>query len=240
MSDPVDPGDIDLNVAFGATSQFGATTGQSAPLAGWNPQDPTITETKQVATTANDVGDVTDAKEYDVTTETVQSYKAAQVAATDLPSDVGSMMAGNLVTKIVIKTSATDFVTMELTGHNHAVNAHSANSDHRKMDIDVELSSGFGAHNFLGATLGDNAAIESSEITFEVQHTDIVAGMTGSHFAGNNYQGHVTCTQTFRGTPTTPVDTTVWTVIPNKATAKKQTDYDTVTVTAERWIALDV
>ena len=227
-----DPGDIDLNLPYGSPSQFGTLTG-------WNSGDATITETKQVATTEDEYDDVTAAKEYDTKTEVTQPFKAAALTAPDLPEYCGDILGGKLVTKISIKTKATDFVEMELTGHNHAVNAHAANSDHRLLEHGITLDSGFGAKNFLGATLGDECTIESADLDIEINHDDILNGLTGNHFAGNNYHGHLTCTMVFRGVPTSFCDAS-WTVIPSKATGKKKNTYASITVKAEKWIALDV
>ena len=224
--------DTDNAVLFGTSSKFGTLTG-------WNPEDPTINETSQVARTTNGTADITDAKAYDTTTETTQGFTAASTTAPTVPATLGTLMGGKLVTKISIKTSATDYAKMDITGHNHASNPHESDGTKNTLTHGITLSSGFGAQNFLASTLGDACDVESSDVDITIQHRDIVTGANGNHYKGQNFQGLITCKQVFRGVPTTIADSS-WKIVSAKQTGEKKDDYVTFTVTAEKWVAMTV
>ena len=179
-------------ITLGTTSKFGSLTG-------WVPNSATITTTKDRAVALDGMGDEIASALHNSTTEYTQEFVAAAASAPTVPPTIGALVGSCILTSIQISTSASDFVKMTLTGHQHADNAH-ANTLRQKAH-GITLSSGFGAQDFLGGTAGENACVESSTITISVDHTDDVCGATGNHYAGNNHTGKIEASTTWIGTP---------------------------------------
>lgn len=183
-------------ITFGdADSIFGTQTG-------WNPGGSTVNVKKSRASTIGGMGNETDSKLYDETTDASQNFNAASDSAPTVPETAGALAGDYILTSISINTAATDFHKMTLAGHNHAVNAHADTLQQGAHGI--TLSSGFGAEDFMGGTAGDSASVESSSVTITVSHVDSIGGATGAHVVGDNYTGMITATVTWIGTPTTP------------------------------------
>ncbi len=218
----------DMGIQFGTSSQFGTLTN-------WAPQSPTITVAEQRANALGQYGDEVAYKLYDKRTDVSQEFVASNAAtAPTVPTNIGDLLGGNIVTGISISTSATDFVKMTLTGHNHdGTNAHT--NALRKVAHGISLSKAFGAIDFLGGTAGSAATVESSTCDISCQHEDIQTE-DGAHAAGQNYDARITATTTWHGVPTTPAGTG-WSVTSVETKPNPQGFLQT-TVTAEKALTL--
>ncbi|HPA41105.1 MAG TPA: hypothetical protein PKV69_03755, partial [Candidatus Hydrogenedentes bacterium] len=76
-----------------------------------------------------------------------QEAVLARQAAPTVPATIGKLYGNYDLTGINIATSATAMAKMDLTGHNHAENAHADTLQQAAHGI--TLSSGFGAQDFL-------------------------------------------------------------------------------------------
>jgi hypothetical protein len=216
----------DMGIQFGTGSQFGTLTG-------WAAQSPTITVAEQRANALGEAGDEVAFKLYDKRTDVSQEFVASNAAtAPTVPANIGDLLGGNIVTGISISTSATDFVKMTLTGHNHDANAHAAL---RKVEHGISLSKAFGAIDFLGGTAGSAATVESSTCDISCQHEDIQTE-DGAHAAGQNYDARIQVTVTWNGVPTT-VAASGWSVTSVETKPNPQGFLQT-TVTAEKALTL--
>jgi hypothetical protein len=213
------------SIKFGTQSVFGTMTG-------WAGDSPSINKRSQRANVLGETGDEVASKLYDEMTETSQQFTAATATAPTLPANIGAILASKVVTSISISTSATDFAKVTMTGHQHTSNPHTSV---RNVAHGITLRAGFGATDFLGATAGSDAAVESSTCNITCQHTDIQDG-NGDHLTGNNYDARITATVVWHGVPTTPA-AAGWDVT-SVETKETPTGYLQTTVTAEKALTL--
>jgi len=217
----------EATVGFGCTSIFGEQTG-------WNPQNYTKKTSKQRARSLGGTGNETGSKLYDEKTDASQNFEAATVTAPTVAEIIGALVGGYILTAINLVTSATAMATMALTGHNHGSNAHA--NTLMQAAHGVTLDSGFGAQDFLEGTAGDNAEVESGNLTIALQHRDKVGGNAGAHFIGQNYDCMMTATVTWIGTPSAVSDGT-WGVTESDETTGNTED-EKHTYTGTKSVAL--
>jgi hypothetical protein len=186
-------------IQFGSDKPFG-------DLTGWNYTSASVTTDKERATAADSIGNEVASRLYDEKISVTASLVAASASAPDVPTEIGAYLGAYILTSIQISTSRDGFVTMTLTGHNHAVNPHSGASGEKTVAHGITLASGFGALDFMEGTAGSNASVRSGTITIECQHTD-ETDASGDHLVGENYQPMLTAETEWVGVPTTPADT---------------------------------
>jgi hypothetical protein len=215
-------------ITFGATdTPFGAPTG-------WVAKGPAKAVTKDRANVLGPTGNEVASKLYNERTEYTQEFEPASASsAPTVPPTIGVLLDTMILTGISLATSATGFVTMTLTGHQHTTNTHANTLQQAAHGIAVSAS--FGAIDFLGATAGANASLESSSVEITCQHVD-VEGSAGEHLIGNNFDGRISVTQTWHGVPTTPVGTGWDTTSVN--TTENNTGFLQTATTAEKAVAL--
>jgi hypothetical protein len=215
-------------ITFGTTSLFGTVTG-------WEAGNSSISATLQRANALASKGnEVASALFGDATNATQEFATASGTVAPTIPATLGKLCGGYVLTGISITTSATDFVKMSLTGHNHTENAHADTLQQGAHSI--TLSSAFGAVDWFSNTLGDNACVDSSSISITCQHRDVNCGTDGDHFIGENYNGHISATVTYHGVPS-DLSSTGWDVTSTDTTGEN-TGFAKTTVTAEKAFAL--
>ena len=182
-------------ITFGAVDDpFGAPTG-------WNARGPAKNLQRDRANTLDALGNETASNLHNERTEYTQEFEAASATvAPTIPATLGALVGDCILTGISISTSGTGFVTMSLTGHQHTDNAHA--NTLQTVAHGVTLSKSFGAIDFMGATAGDNAALESSSCDITCQHIDITDS-DGDHLIGENYDARISYSATWHGVPTT-------------------------------------
>lgn len=188
----------DIAIQFAvASSPFGAPTG-------WVPSGPARVSIPTPRATANgNYGNEAASQTYGDILEYTQDFVAAQTTTPTIPPTIGILLDTVILTSISISTNQTDFVKMVLVGHNHTNNAH-ANSL-VQVAHGISISAGFGGIDFLGATAGSVAAVESSTLEISCGHEDVYNGDSSEHLAGNNHTAVMTASTVWHGVPTTAV-----------------------------------
>ena len=130
-----------------------------------------------------------------------------------------------VVTELTINMSAGEYVTIDITGHNHDENAHAAGEALGYADLSDFLPheateafnawDGFGVPDF-GITTGDNASPSSATVTFSMNHIDQI-DEDGDHLVGKNITPRCELSMDFVGVPT------------SNTPALLETDFDALT-----------
>jgi hypothetical protein len=122
---------------------------------------------------------------------------------------------------------------MTITGHKHELNDHE--DDLRRVAHEVTLSKAFGGVDLFGGTAGDNADVESSNITIACQHNDVMDA-DGDHLVGENFDARISGSVVWHGVPTTKA-AAGWDITTDP-TSEENTGFKKTTVTAEKPLAL--
>jgi hypothetical protein len=217
-----------------ASIQFGVSASPFGEPSGWVPRGPAISVVKDRANVLDGIGNEVASKLHNERTEVTQDFEPASASGSpQIPSSIGALLGSVVLTSISISTSATGFVTMTLTGHQHAENAHENNLN--QVNHSITLSKAFGAIDFFGGTAGSNADVESSSITIACQHID-VQNADGDQLVGENFDARISGSTTWHGVPTSNADGT-WSVT-NVETTENNTGFKQTTVTAEKPLTL--
>jgi len=165
-------------------------------LTGWAIQSSNSTDENKRATAPNNIGNVTQSELYDDTTNVTTTYKAAVKTAPAIPSSIGAVVNGILLTGIQISTDSEDFATMTLTGHVHVDGGHGTC---KSIAHGITLARGFGSSPF-GVTGGET--VRSSEVSISCEHLD-VPGENGHTVQGENYNPRIEITARVLGSGAT-------------------------------------
>lgn len=181
----------DMDIQWGSTSSFGS-------IAGFNPQTDNYSSGYQRASSDDGNGDESASKLFDRRIDRSQAFVGASATTVGtIPPIIGCICGSVLLTRIEIKTSGTNFPTLNLTGHQHATNPHA--NDRRQAAHGIVLSVAFGAQDFLGSTYdGDDVELVESTAVISIQHKD-EPGQFGEHAVGQNYKGMIEVTQEYLG-----------------------------------------
>lgn len=169
--------------------------------------------TKQVATAANDVGDVIASDTHGAMTSVSVEYvynstspmynsSSTNAAHKTLPRP-GTVLNGYMVTQVDVAYEATSRPKVTVTGHAHGANTH--NTDGAIFTPTLIVSGGFGCPGLFTNTDTDGSSAPKSE-TFSIscEHVEADDG-TGNHIAGANYGGKETYSSEWVGAPTLTV-----------------------------------
>jgi hypothetical protein len=213
---------------------FGAVDDPFGAPAGWVAKGPAKSVIKDRANVLGPKGNEAASKLHNERTEYTQEFEpASATVAPTVPPTIGVLLGDCILTGISLSTSGTGFVSMTLTGHQHADNAHANTLQQASHGVSVAKS--FGAVDFLGSTQGNAAALESSTCDITCQHVD-VEDDDGDHLVGENFDGRIAVSQTSHGVPTTPAGAG-WDVT-NVATTENNTGFLQTAVTAEKAVVL--
>lgn len=216
------------------TIQFGVSATPFGAPTGWVPKGPAISVVKDRANVLNGIGNEVASQLFNERTEVTQEFEPASASvAPTVPAQIGALLDEVILTGIAISTSATGFVSMTLTGHQHANNAHA--NTLQKAAHNISLTKSFGAQDFFGGTAGANADVESSSINITCQHID-VQNSDGNHLVGENFDGRISGTVTYHGVPSSNAGAG-WDVT-NVETAENNTGFKMTTITAEKPLTL--
>lgn len=150
----------------------------------------------------------------------------------------GDVQNSILITQLAINFAMGAYATVDITGHNHAANAHAAGLAIGYADVSAAIpaSAGFGVPTLAGVTLGDNATPLSLVITFSMTHIDR-EDEGGGHFVGKNITPIAELTYEFLGVPGTAQPITDW-ISDTYGGSDGNSDFDTYGVTAHRYFDL--
>lgn len=125
-------------------------------------------------------------------------------------TEFGNFQTVGVLTGLSISLSASGYVTVDLTGHQHDENAHEAGlaighadmSDFFPHEVGESFENwdGFGVPDF-GVTVGADASPASASVSFSMNHVDQM-GETGSHLVGKNLTPRAELSMDFVGIPT--------------------------------------
>ncbi|MCK5021154.1 MAG: hypothetical protein KAS32_29355, partial [Candidatus Peribacteraceae bacterium] len=139
------------------------------------------------------------------------------------------------ITSMSADTDKEAYTVINYTFHNHTNNAHAAGNEYAvPADMKAILTGAYGAYDFAGKASA-TVAIQSSNYTLEVTHTDD-DDHQGNHWVGTSTRGVETYNCQYSGniaTPTTPA--AGWTLI-ETAITDGNTVHDNSTQNAERLV----
>jgi hypothetical protein len=216
-------------VQFQADAPFGTPTD-------WARQPATATVEKQRANALDQHGTEVFSKLYDERTNYQQDFTAAVTGDPDIAGFadiIGALVGSAVATSITFTTQADQPVQCQLSGHQHAVNAHE--DDLRQVAHGINPGKSFGAVDFLGSTPGANASVFSSTATITCQHVDEL-DQNGDHFVGENFDARVEVVQDFVGVPATNA-AAGWDVT-NVETRTDNQGFEHTVVTAQKALVL--
>ena len=177
----------DKVISFGASEGFGA-------FAGWEAQSMSKPTSTKRAVALDDVGNEVADNTFDTRTDITCTYKCVNDTNT-IPDTIGAIINGYVLTGISIQTTAEDFATMTLTGHNHAENAHFSL---QCVAHGITLAKCFGCTDFSGDSAGTNDSPISSSCDITIEHAD-QNDFEGNHLVGENYHAKVEIKTTYAG-----------------------------------------
>jgi len=200
----------DATIALEATNIFGLPSGFNTTSSGIN-----VVETNVAVN--DEVGNVECQRNI---ADMINYSQSATYCGTNFVGDITTFLTqfGNaqtgtvtaVVTGISLSMSAQGYVTIDLTGHNHAENAHAAGLTLGYADVSDFLPheageafvawDGFGVPDF-GVTLGDNASPSGASVTFSMNHVDQM-DESGDHLVGKNITPRCELSMDFIGVPT--------------------------------------
>jgi hypothetical protein len=143
--------------------------------------------------------------------------QSASYCGSDFVADMGTFLTkfGDLqtigvVTGLTVNMTASGYVTIDITGHQHATNAHAAGLTLGYADVSdffphevgeaFEAWDGFGVPDF-GVTLGADSSFASASVTFSMNHVDQM-DEAGDHLVGKNITPRCELSADFVGVPT--------------------------------------
>lgn len=150
--------------------------------------------------------------------EDITSYsQSASYCGTEFITDLGTFLtqfgdvqSSKIVTGLTINMSASEYVTIDIEGHNHDENAHAAGLDVGYTDMSDFLPhetgeafdgwNGFGVPDF-GISVGDNASPSTATVTLAMNHVDQMDEQ-GDHLVGKNITPRAELSIDFSGIPT--------------------------------------
>ena len=188
-------------ITFGAISGWSVVPATDDAVPGASVQNNDTNVNSPRANTLGATGNEAAAKLHSERTDVTTNYKANTIGAVTIPVNIGDLINGLILTGISVQTTADDYCTMSLTGHNHTANAHSASPALRKVAHGISLAAGFGCTDFMGGTVGAVASPVSSGINISCQHKDEDAA-NGDHLVGENYDPRMEANTEWVGVPT--------------------------------------
>jgi len=197
----------------------------------------TETVFQSFATAFDGDGNYLCSEEYDTGINYANSAKYCGGAIPDIVTSLGIMLStfGVVVnskqpTKLDIGFEAGVQATLDVEGHQHDDNPHTALNTFDCSGI-IPALSGSGVPVLIVIT-GDADPVTAS-VSFEIEHID-KPGADGTHFEGQNMRCHVTLSVDYAGQPATVVSGDWLNVILVKSNPNDDTP--TASVTAEQWI----
>ena len=144
--------------------------------------------------------------------------QSASYCGADFMADIGTFLTQfgdfqtiGVVTGLTINMTASGYVTIDITGHQHAANAHSAGltlgyadvSDFLPHEVAEAFAAwdGFGIPSEYSITVGSNSSASSATVSFTMNHVDQM-DESGDHLVGKNITPRCELSMDFIGVPT--------------------------------------
>ena len=198
----------DASVALEATNLFGLP-------ASFNTTSSTTNVVETNVAVNDEVGNVECQRNISDITNYTQS---ASYCGSDFVGDMGTFLTKfgdvqtiGVVTGLSISLSASGYVTIDITGHQHAANAHSAGLTLGYADVsdffphetgEAFLAwDGFGIPDDYDITVGATSSASSASVSFSMNHVD-QADESGDHLVGKNITPRCELSMDFVGIPT--------------------------------------
>lgn len=221
----------EIAALFGTTGGFGTITGCALI------SDDPVTKSDR-ARAQGTAGDELASNLHNTMTEYTSTYEINNATNGVKALILGSVLNSRVITKIAIKTQASDKYNMvEISGHQHGTNPH-LNASMKQIAISGLVTADvvpYGAVDYLGGTVGAAAALTSGDITLECQHDD-KTGPDGNHVVGQNFDAMATANSDYVGIPTTAAGTG-WKVTSNGAPVSN-TDFQSTKVTGTQTVGV--
>jgi len=218
----------DKAVDFGAVDTFSLG-------AGFEPQSNNTPITKEVGRVLDENGDLAAQTTFGTKTEKSVSYK---YTGADLDADftlkLGEVVAGYHIDSISFKFASQEAVGIDITGHNHAENAHAVGAAGDFDGYELALTALIG-DAMAGWGVPANLPMANSDtdcdcigvsLNYALTHKDNNGG-AGTHWVGTDADGRVDGDMTFISTPT--LISTGFT-LPNTAESQGNQDHEGATV----------
>jgi len=178
----------------------------------------TASTTSEGSTAVNVMDEVGNVACETIITDITNYTQSASYCGSDFMTDIGTFLTefGNaqnskVVTGLSINMTAGGYVTTDITGHNHAENAHVAGltlgyadvSDFLPHEVGEAFASwdGFGIPADYDITTGTDSSASSASVTFAMNHVDQI-DETGDHLVGKNITPRCELSMDFVGIPT--------------------------------------
>ncbi len=157
-------------------------------------------------------GDVSCERDIFERTDYTQNYKYCGSeffgAIQEAIAPFGSVQNSKYVDSVTINMTASDYVSVDISGHNHDTNAHDIMANlYNAVDFlpyqpgeSLNGWDGFGVPDF-GITLGDDCSPASATVTISGTHTDEIAE-DGQHLVGTTTNVQCSLSMEFNGIPT--------------------------------------
>jgi hypothetical protein len=149
---------------------------------------------------------------YKATTVTDWPWEATYelIAGSSGSNPAPTIPAPPIITGCTINATAGQYVTLQLTGHNHPERVHG--SDVRGFNLSTELAElaswdGFGVPD-MGVTTGSDASPTSLSISITCPHQD-VNDADGTHLIGDNQPPKIDINMGFEGIPTSKTEAAI-------------------------------
>lgn len=214
-----------------ADVNFG-TTGSTFALDGWTLTEVTPSEVRDITTTEDHIGNVIAIEAHNLKTSYTLEYKAASSSPPTIPPSIGADINGAyVVTSIAVKTVRGDFATMTIECHSHEQrNVSTLRSAPHK----ITLNSGFGAQDFLGASIGANASVISGNVTISTEHVE-EQDEAGDHFVSQNLEPKIEAQTEYVGV--VDVAPSGWTITERKVGNTRKRGHDVSSMSGVKYLA---
>jgi len=203
----------DATVALEATNLFSLS-------ANFNTSASSTSEGSTAVNVMDEVGNVACET---IITDITNYTQSASYCGSDFMTDIGTFLTkfgdvqnSKVVTGLTINMTAGGYVTIDITGHNHAENAHAAGLTLGYADVSDFLPheateafiswDGFGIPADYDITVGANSSSSSASVTFAMNHVD-QTDENGDHLVGKNITPRCELSMDFVGIPTSSTDT---------------------------------
>ncbi|MCP4493405.1 MAG: hypothetical protein GY820_39775 [Gammaproteobacteria bacterium] len=182
-------------------------------------------------------GDFLCSQEFDLRTDYTQTADYCDGGAPNimthlstLMSTFGSVQSAKQPTKVEITFKPGEGAEVNIDGHQHTTNPHTALNTFNVSGI-VPAGSGTGVPDII--TVAGTVSPVETTITYEIEHIDKV-GAAGTHFEGQNIRCHVSLSVGYSGQPS-GVTAGDWLNIILVKSAPND-DTPTAALTAEQWV----
>ncbi len=234
----------DKSVDLGGSNLFAANAAYFFPQSSSSPHERDMANMLSASGDIQCETGVNNRSSYTNTYAYCNSTPAIHTDLATLLSTFGAVADSKLVTALTINFTAGQYATVDITGHNHDDNEHTASvAGVANVTSIVPAGSGFGVPAAaFGVVLGTNSTPISATLAFSLNHIDELDS-TGEHWVGKNTTVRAELSLELLGIPTSTTvaaleaGMTGWTVDSNGGTDGNQ-ELDHFVITAHQNVDL--